>query len=68
MRYLIVIEKADGNYCAYSPDVPGCVAAGETPDETAREMQEAIRFHQEGLLEDGLPLPEPTSWAEWVTA
>ncbi len=66
-RYLIIIEKADGNYCAYSPDIPGCVAAGLTPEETEREMEEAIKFHLEGLREDGLPIPMPSARAEWVT-
>lgn len=66
-KYLIIIEKAEGNYCAYSPDIPGCVAAAATPEETEREMISAIKFHFEGLLEDGLPIPIPTSRAEWVT-
>ena len=57
MRYAIVIEKATGNYSAYVPDLPGCIATGETIAEVERELREAIRFHIEGLEEDGLPIP-----------
>ncbi len=66
MRYLIVIEKADGNYSVYVPDLPGCVATGRTREEVEREIHEAIRFHLEGLQEDGLPAPEPTSVSEYL--
>lgn len=65
-RYLIVIEKADGNFSAYSPDIDGCVAAGETREEAIKNMQEAIQFHFEGMREDGLPLPEGYASAEYV--
>jgi len=65
-RYLIVIEKANGNFSAYSPDLPGCVATGLTREETERNMEEAIRMHLDGLREDGLPLPEPAASAEYV--
>lgn len=65
-RFLIVIEKANGNYSAYSPDLPGCVATGETRDEVARNMYEAIEMHVRGLLEDKLPVPESTSFAEYI--
>jgi predicted RNase H-like HicB family nuclease len=65
MRYAIVIEKADGNYSAYVPDLPGCVATGKTVDVVERETRKAIRFHIEGLREDGLPVPAPTSIAEY---
>lgn len=65
-RYLVVIEKADGNYSAYSPDLPGCVATGTTREETEDTMRDAIAFHLEGLREDGLPLPEPQSSAAYV--
>ncbi|MBY0532809.1 MAG: type II toxin-antitoxin system HicB family antitoxin [Xanthobacteraceae bacterium] len=68
MRYAIVIEKAEGNYSAYVPDLPGCVATGATVAETEKEIREAIRFHIEGLKEDGLPVPKPTSIAEYVEA
>jgi predicted RNase H-like HicB family nuclease len=66
MRYAVVIEKADGNYSAYVPDLPGCVATGATVPEVEREMRAAIRFHIDGLKEDGLPVPQPTSIAEYV--
>ena len=59
MRYAIVIEKAADNYSAYVPDLPGCVATGSTVDEVEAEISEAIRFHIEGLEEDGLPVPSP---------
>ncbi len=65
-RYLIVIEKAGGNYSAYAPDLPGCVATGETRDQAARNMHEAIEMHVRGLREDGLPVPESHSTAEYV--
>lgn len=66
MRYAVVIEKGEGNYSAYVPDLPGCVAVGDTVEETEREIQEAIEFHLEGLRADGLPIPEPSSRVEYV--
>jgi len=66
MRYAIVIERAENNYSAYVPDLPGCVATGGTLEETEREIREAIEFHLEGLKEDGLPLPTPTSQVEYI--
>ncbi|HVJ24033.1 MAG TPA: type II toxin-antitoxin system HicB family antitoxin [Burkholderiales bacterium] len=66
MRYAVVIEKGQGNYSAYVPDLPGCVAVGDTLAETQREIREAIEFHLEGLRADGLPVPEPTSRVEYV--
>lgn len=68
MRYAIVIEKANGNYSAYVPDLPGCVATGATVEEVAREIGEAIRFHIEGLEEEGLPVPPPSALAEYIEA
>ena len=65
-RYLIVIENAGSNYSAYSPDLPGCVTTGAAPEEVKKNMSEAIEFHLEGLIEDGLPVPEPSSVAEYV--
>jgi len=65
-KFLIVIEKAKNNYSAYSPDLPGCVATGKTPEEVTRTMQEAIAMHIQGLLEDNLPVPEPRALAEYV--
>ncbi len=66
MRYAIVIEKAQNNYSAYVPDLPGCVATGKTVEEIEREIQEAIAFHLEGLREEGLPIPESTSLCDYV--
>ena len=65
-RYLVVIEKANGNFSAYSPDLDGCVAVGKTREETLRNMKKAIKFHIEGLKEDGLPIPEGQTSAEYV--
>lgn len=65
-RFLIVLEKAGENFSAYSPDLPGCVAAGETREETEKNMYEAIQMHLEGLREDGLPIPESESIAEYL--
>jgi len=65
-RFLIVIEKADGNYSAYSPDLPGCVATGATREEVERNMHEAIEMHVCGLQEDNLPVPESNSFAEYM--
>lgn len=68
MRFAVVIERAQDNYSAYVPDLPGCVATGQTVKEVEREMREAIRFHIEGLKEDGLPVPAPSSIAEYIEA
>jgi predicted RNase H-like HicB family nuclease len=65
-RFLIVIEKADGNYSAYSPDLPGCAATGKTREELEKNMYEAIEFHIQGLKEDNLPVPEPHAVAEYI--
>jgi predicted RNase H-like HicB family nuclease len=65
-RFLVVMERAGGNYSAYAPDLPGCVATGETLEETRRNMHEAIELHIQGLREDRLPVPEPSSVAEFV--
>jgi predicted RNase H-like HicB family nuclease len=65
-RYLVVYERTESGYSAYSPDVPGCVAAADSFDETARLMREALAFHIEGLVDDGLPIPEPRARAEYV--
>ena len=68
MRYAVVIEKANENYSAYVPDLPGCIATGDTVEEVEIEIGEAIRMHVEGLVEDGLPVPEPSAIAEYVEA
>lgn len=66
MRYAVVIEKGDSSYGAYVPDLPGCVAAGDTKEEVIRLIQEAIEFHIEGLKEEGEPVPSPSSSVEFV--
>jgi len=66
MQYGIVIEKAAGNYSAYVPDMPGCVSTGDTIEEVERNIRDAIRFHIDGLEEDGLPIPEPSAICELV--
>ncbi len=68
MRYAVVIEKAESNFSAYVPDLPGCVATGESVIEAERNIREAIRFHIDGLLEDKLPVPEPSARAEYIEA
>lgn len=68
MRYAVVIEKAGSNFSAYVPDLPGCIATGATIAETEVEIRDAIRFHIEGLREDGLPVPDGVSRAEYVEA
>jgi predicted RNase H-like HicB family nuclease len=64
MRYAVIIEQANGSYSAYVPDLPGCVAAGASVAEVEREIRNAIRFHIDGLKEDGLPVAAPTSSVE----
>jgi predicted RNase H-like HicB family nuclease len=68
MRYAVVIEKAEENYSTYVPDLPGCIATGGSVAAVEREIRDAIRLHFDGLREDGLPIPEPTSIAEYVEA
>jgi predicted RNase H-like HicB family nuclease len=64
LQYLIVIQKVSRNYSANSPDLPGCAATGKTQEETTRNMHEAIELHVQGLREDKLPFPGPSSFAE----
>ena len=66
MRYAIVIEKVPANYAVYVPDLPGCIATSATVAETESLIREAIQFHVEGLKEDGLPIPPPSSQVEYV--
>jgi len=66
MRYAIVIEKAQGNFSAYVPDLPGCVATGAKIDEIELQIREAIEFHLDGMREDGTPIPAPASRVEYV--
>jgi predicted RNase H-like HicB family nuclease len=68
MRYAIVIEKAEGYYSAYVPDLPGCVAAAASIAEVEGEIREAIRFHIDDLKAEGISVPAPTSIAEYVEA
>ena len=65
-KFLIVIERANGNYSAYSPDLPGCVATGATREEAERNMYQAIEMHIRGLIEDNQPIPEPHASAEYA--
>ena len=65
-RFLVVIEKAENNYSAYSPDLPGCVATGATVEEVKKNIQEAVELHIKGLQEDNLPIPESHYIAEYV--
>ena len=66
MKYLAIYEKTSTGYSVYAPDLPGCVTTGPTLEESARLMQEAIEFHLDGLREDGLPIPEPSTVASYV--
>ena len=65
-RFLTIIEKTNKNYSAYSPHLPGCIATGKTREEAEQNMHEAIEMHIQGLLEDGLPIPEQESFAEYI--
>lgn len=65
-RFLIIIEKAEGNFSAYSPDLPGCIATGRTKAEVRKNMREAIEFHLEGMREDEQRIPAPTTTAEYI--
>ncbi|TMG79380.1 MAG: type II toxin-antitoxin system HicB family antitoxin [Betaproteobacteria bacterium] len=66
MRYLVVVEKGPTSFGAYVPDLPGCIAVGETREEVLASIHEAIEFHLEGLKQDGTPIPPPTSSSEVV--
>lgn len=68
MKFLVVVERAENNYSAYVPDLPGCVATGQTPEEIQQNIRAAIGLHLEGLRQDGLPIPEPRARAEFVEA
>ncbi len=63
MKYLAIVVKAGNGYSAYLPDLPGCIAAGDTFEETSRLIQEAAAFHLEGMAEDEEAIPEPSSVA-----
>lgn len=66
MKFLIILEKTGTGYSAYAPDLPGCVSAGDTPEDTEANMREAIEFHIEGLREEALSIPVPQSRASYV--
>jgi predicted RNase H-like HicB family nuclease len=66
MRYAVVIEKAENNYSAYVPHLPGCIVTGATLEETEQRIREAIEFHLTGLREDGVPIPQPSSQVEYI--
>ena len=68
MRYAMIIETGERNYSAYLPDLPGCSATGKTVEEVRKRMREAIELHLAGMREDGLPIPEPTTLADYVEA
>jgi predicted RNase H-like HicB family nuclease len=68
MRYAVVIEKGETSYGVYVPDLPGCIAVGESLEETKQLIQEAIAFHLEGLQEEGSSIPQPVSICEYVEA
>ena len=66
MRYAIVIEESETGFGAYVPDLPGCIAVGETVEETETLIREALVFHLKGLREEGAPIPEPKTRADYV--
>ena len=64
--YAVVIEKAEANFSAYVPDLPGCIATGSTVAEAEQQIREAIEFHLQGMTEDGYPVPEPSARVTYV--
>ena len=66
MKYLIVVEKTEKGFSAYSPDLLGCVATGATEEETEANMKEAIAFHVEGLKQEGFPVPQPSTKSAYI--
>ncbi|MBC6419089.1 MAG: type II toxin-antitoxin system HicB family antitoxin [Prochloron sp. SP5CPC1] len=66
MEYLIVIEKTETGYSAYSPDLPGCVSTGVTHEDVEQNMREAIEFHIEGMKLEGFEIPQPTTSSAYV--
>ena len=66
MKYLIVVEKTETGFSAYSPDLLGCVATGATEEETEANMKEAIEFHVEGLKQEGFPVPQPSTKSAYI--
>ena len=68
MKYLVIIEETETGYSAFSPDLPGCVAAGSDKEEVEKNMKEAIAFHLEGMDEEGLEIPQPHSFSTYLEA
>jgi predicted RNase H-like HicB family nuclease len=68
MRYVMIIEPGERNYSAYLPDLPGCIVTGTTIEEVRQRMREAIEIHLEGMRADGLPIPKPSTLADYVEA
>ncbi len=68
MRYAVVIESGPGNFSAYVPDLPGCIATGKTLEEVLSNIRSAAEFHLKGMRQDGLPIPEPTTRCEYIEA
>lgn len=66
MRYAVIIEPNTTNFSAYVPDLPGCIATGDSVEQTEENIREAIRFHLDGLREDGIPIPMPATRVEYV--
>lgn len=66
MKYAVIIEEGESSFGAYVPDLPGCVAVGETREEALQLIQEAIEFHLEGMKQEGQAIPDPVSSAEWI--
>lgn len=66
MKYMVVVEEAEANFSAYVPDLPGCIATGDTREETIQQIKEAIEFHIEGMLEAGEVVPSPKTDSEYV--
>ena len=66
MKYLIVVEKTETGFSAYSPDLLGCVATGATEEETEANMKKAIAFHVESLKEEGFPIPQPSAKSAYI--
>jgi predicted RNase H-like HicB family nuclease len=66
VRYVVIVEQGENGFGAYVPDLPGCVAVGQTKDEALRLIQEAVELHLESMREEGLTPPEPSSSSEYV--
>lgn len=66
IKYPVIIEKANGNYSAYCPDLPGCVATGSNIEKTIKQIKEAIQFHLEGMKREGLEIPKPSTQVKYI--